>query len=111
MQIAKFVIYSLSILIAGYLLPGIVVENFGTSMVAALVLGLITVLLRPFLMILTLPINVLTLGLFTFVVNAALVLLADFLVNGFEVDGILWAIAFGFVVSIVNSILSSFVKD
>jgi putative membrane protein len=111
MQIIKFVIYSVSILIAGYFLPGIIVEDFGTSMVAALVLAIVTGLLKPFLMVLTLPINILTLGLFTFVINAGLVLLADFIVPGFEVDGIIWAVIFGFAVSLINGILNLFVKE
>lgn len=111
MQIIKFIIYSVSILIAGYFLPGIIVEDFGTSMVAALVLAIVTGLLKPFLMVLTLPINILTLGLFTFVINAGLVLLADFIVPGFEVDGIIWAVIFGFAVSLINGILNLFVKE
>lgn len=111
MPIIKFFIYAFSILVAGYLLPGISVDTFGTAIVTAIILGIITVLVRPFLMILTLPINVLTLGLFTFVINAVVVLIADYLITGFEVSGLIPAIIFGFAVSLINGVLNLFIKD
>ena len=85
-----------------WLLPGIRVEGFGTAMLAALVLGLINAILRPLLVLLTLPVTLLSLGLFILVINGAMFLLATKLLDGFAVDG-LWAAILG---SIVYSVVS-----
>jgi putative membrane protein len=88
---------------AAKLLPGVHVDSFGTAVVAAIVLGLINAFLRPILMILTLPINILTLGLFTFVVIGGCVELAAKLVPGFAVAGFGWALAFAGVLAVINA--------
>ena len=68
-----------------YLVPGIAVASFYSALVAALILGLVNILIKPILIILTLPINILTLGLFTFVINAGLLLIVSSIVKGFEI--------------------------
>ena len=108
--LVKWLIFSLSIDAAAYLLqPGIQVADFTTALVAALVLGLINAVIAPILLILTLPINILTLGLFTFVLNALLVMLAGNLIPGFTVAGFWYALLFSLIVSVINSILSTLV--
>ncbi len=106
----KWLIFSFAIYAAAYLLqPGIMVADFTTALVAAVVLGLINVVIAPILLILTLPINILTLGLFTFVLNALLVMLAGNLIPGFTVGGFWYALLFSLIVSVINSVLSTLV--
>ena len=93
---------ALAIMVAAYLLPGVQITGFFPALVAALVIGLINTFIKPFLIILTLPINILTLGLFTLVINAFLIMLASSLVPGFVVAGFGWAILFSIVLFFVN---------
>jgi putative membrane protein len=97
---------TLSVGIAAYLIPGISVGGFFSALLVALFLGIVNTLIRPFLILITLPINILTLGLFTFVINAVLVLLASKVVYGFEVRGFWWAMLFSIVLSIIQYILN-----
>ena len=83
----RLLINAVALLGVAYLIPGFLVESFYTAMVVALVLGLINIFFKPILIILTLPINILTLGLFTFVINAALIWFVASFVEGFAVDG------------------------
>ncbi len=102
---------SLSVYIAGWLLStGVHIPDLQTALLVAIVLGLVNTLLKPLLLILTLPINLLSLGLFTFVLNALLIMLVGTLVNNFTVDSFWWALAFSFVLSVVNMLLEQFVK-
>jgi len=109
--LVRWLITTFAIIVSAYILPGITVVGLSTALLAALVLGLINVFLKPILIILTLPINIITLGLFTFVINAALVLLTARLVPGFEVAGFWWALLFSLIVSIVTAGLHSIVRD
>ena len=99
--LVHWIVNSLAIMVAAYVVPGVYVQSFLVAMIAALVLGLINLTLKPILLILTLPINILTLGLFTFVVNAVLILLVAAIVNGFQVADFTTALIFGIVLSIV----------
>lgn len=92
------------ILIAAYILPGVHVENFWTALVVAVVLGILNMLVKPLLVVLTLPITVVTLGLFLLVINALLILLASQIVPGFTVDGFWWAVLFSIVLSLINTL-------
>ncbi len=85
--IARWIINAAALLLVAYLYPGVHVESFGTALVAALVLGLVNALIRPILVILTLPVTILTLGLFLFVINGLLFWLVADLVRGFTVAG------------------------
>jgi putative membrane protein len=102
--IINWLVSALVIIVASYLLPGVHVASFMTALVVALVLGILNVLLKPILILLTLPITIITLGLFTFVINALLILLAAQLVPGFVVDGFLWALLFSLLISLINII-------
>ncbi|NTV41340.1 MAG: phage holin family protein [Candidatus Moranbacteria bacterium] len=99
---------ALAVLITAYLLPGIVLKGFFAALVVAVVLGFFNTILRPVLVILTLPINILTLGLFTLVINAAMVMLASSVVPGFHVDGFLIALLFSVILWLVDSVLNVF---
>lgn len=100
-----WLVSGLVILVVAYILPGVVVSGFLAALAAALLLGLINAFIRPVLLLLTLPINVLTLGFFTLVINTLMVLLAASLVPGFEVAGFWSAFVFGVVLWLVNVFL------
>jgi len=102
----RWLIYTIAIIISAYLLPGVKVTGFFAALLTALVLGLINAVLRPILLFLTLPLNILTLGLFTFVINASLIMLTSAIVPGFEVDSFWWALLFSLVLSIINFVFS-----
>lgn len=107
----KILLNGMAVFIAAYVLPGVAVDTFLTALIVGIVLGVINAFLRPLLFLLTLPINVLTLGLFTFVINGFLVLLTAALVAGFSVENFLWAIAFSLVITLVSWFLSSLKKQ
>jgi putative membrane protein len=87
------------------ILRGIKIDSFWTAIVLALVLAILNILVKPVLIILTLPITILTFGLFLFVINACIILLAGKFVNGFHVDGFGWALLFSLLLSILTSML------
>lgn len=101
---------TLAVFAAAYVLPGAHLDGWVTALVVALILGVLNALVKPVLVLLTLPVTILTLGLFILVINAALVLLASWLVPGFRVDGFLWAIIFSLVVSVFSWFLSALME-
>ena len=101
----SWIISSLVILASAYLLPGVSVSGFIAALSAALVLGLANAILKPILVLLTLPINFLSMGLFTLVINAGLVLLTAYIVPGFAVASFLWALLLGLILSLVSAIM------
>ena len=102
-MIVKWLITALIILILAYLLPGIEVSGFFAAVVVALVLGLINAFIKPIIIFFTLPINLTTLGLFTLVINAVLVLLTSAIVPGFSVTNFWWALLFSLLMGFSNS--------
>ncbi len=110
--LVKIVVVALALLgITQYdLVPGISVPDFTTALVVSLVLGVLNIFIRPLALILTLPINLLTLGLFTFVINALLFWFASFFVNGFEVSGFVAAFIGALLIVVVKWILDRFLN-
>jgi putative membrane protein len=98
----RLVINALVILLVSHLVPGFEVASFYAALWVAIVLGLINITLKPLLIILTLPINILTLGLFTFVINALLLLLTASIVKGFEIHGFFWALVASLLISVFH---------
>jgi len=105
-----WILNALAIFAAAYLLPGVTVDTYVTALLLSFILGLINSVLKPILVILTLPITILTLGLFVFVINALLILLADYFVTGFTVANFWWALLFSLVLMALNGLLQSFRK-
>jgi putative membrane protein len=100
-----------AILLASYLLDGIRVSGFFSALGAAAILGILNAFFRPVALILTLPINVLSLGLFTFIINAVMLKMASGVISGFEVQGF-WTAVFGsFLISLVSWALSIFISE
>lgn len=109
--VIRWLVLTCSIIITSYLMDGIRVTGFFDAFVAAALLGILNAFFRPVLFILTLPITVLTLGLFTFVVNAIMLMMVSGMVSGFEVIGF-WSAVFGsLLISIVSWFLTSFISE
>lgn len=100
-----FIVSTIAILITAYILPGVHVSGLLAAFVLAVVLGAINLILRPILIFLTLPITIVTLGLFVLVINGLLVMLASYIVPGFTVDSFWWALLFGIVLAVINWVL------
>ncbi len=105
----KWVINSIALGISVMIVKGLHVESVFSLIAASLVIGLLNAFIRPFLILLTLPINILTLGLFTLIINAMLFYLASYIVKGFVVESFFSALAGSIIMSIIGLILNAFV--
>lgn len=104
--ILVWILNAVALLIVAYILPGINVASFGSALIAALVLGLLNTLVKPLLILLTLPITVVTLGLFLLVINALVFWFAGSILKGFQVGGFWWAVIGAIVYSLISGLLS-----
>lgn len=107
----RLLLSAVAVLIVSYILPGVSVENFWAAFVLALVLSILNFFVKPILIILTIPLTILTLGLFLLVINALIILIADSLISGFYVEGFWWALLFSLLLSITNSLLTDISKS
>jgi putative membrane protein len=103
--ILRIIISAVVAFALSYILSGVHIQSFVTALILAIVLGLLNIFVKPLLIILTLPITIFTFGLFLFVINALIILLAAKFVNGFRVDGFWWALLFSLLLSILTSFL------
>jgi putative membrane protein len=98
-------INTISIFVVSYVLSGIQIDSFVTALIVAVVMAVLNVTLKPFLIVITFPLTVITFGLFLLVINVLILYAAEALIGGFHIVGFWWALAFSFLVSFVNSIL------
>ena len=103
--LVKLLVNALAVIISAYLIPGVVVSGIISAIIVALVLGLLNSFVKPILVLLTLPITILTLGLFYLVLNVIIIYIADYFIGGFRVDGFVPALLFSFVLALVGWIL------
>ena len=109
--IINLLITALTVYILSKLLvPHVVVDSFVTAIIFALVLAVLNAIVKPLLILLTLPLTLITLGLFLLVINVLIILLADHFVRGINIDGFLWAFIFGLLLSVVSTILQKLEK-
>ena len=107
----RWLTLTLAIIVTAYLVGGIQVSGFWSALFAAAVLGILNAFFRPIILILTLPINILTMGLFTFVINAVLLKMASGVISGFNVEGF-WPAVFGsLLISVVSWLINGFISD
>jgi len=106
----RLMINSLAVFAASYLLPGVHIRNFTTAIWVAIVLAVLNLFIKPIFILLTIPITIVTFGLFLLVINALMVLLCSKLVEGFSVDGIIYAVLFSLIVSVVGGIMETLTK-
>lgn len=107
----QWLVSAIAILIAAYILPGVGLSGFWAALIVAVVLGVLNLLIKPLLILLTLPINILTLGLFTLVINALIIMLASGIVPGFQVGGFLNAFLFSLVLALINFLFNRVVGE
>ncbi|MEM6643430.1 MAG: phage holin family protein [Bacteroidota bacterium] len=113
--LTRLLLSTVAVIVAAYLLPGISlagssVEAFITAFIVAVIISLLNVTVKPILIIFTIPITVFTLGLFLLVINALVIMIAGAIVTGFIVDSFWWALFFGLLLSIINSLLTDLNK-
>lgn len=108
--ILKLLLTAVAVVILSKILPGVAVDGYVSAIIVAVVLGILRVIVKPILVILTLPVTIVTLGLFLLVINAIIILLADYFIDGFAVNSIWWAIIFSVLLSFLQSILFSVLK-
>jgi len=107
----RLLVTGIIVLLLANLLPGVQVESYLSAVIVAVVLGILNVILKPILVILTLPVTILTFGLFLLVINALIILLASNLIGGFHVDGFWIAVLFSILLSITQAVLFSWLKE
>lgn len=107
----SLLVSAIAVFATAHILPGIHLDNFGTAVVVAVVLGIVNKFIQPLVFLLTLPINILTLGLFTFVIIGGMVLLISAIVPGFTVDSFWWALGFALVFAIINGFLRALANE
>ena len=107
----KLLLTAVAVVVLSQILPGITVANYGTAILVAVTISLLNMFVRPLLVLFTLPVTILTLGLFLFVINACIILLAGNLITGFAVSGFLTALLFSVLLSIFRSFLFSLLKE
>ena len=107
--IIKLLLTAVAVVILANVLPGIHVNGYVTAIIVAVVLALLNFLVKPILVILTLPATILTLGLFLLVINAIVILIVDYLVQGFSAESFWWALIFSVLLTILQSIFNALV--
>lgn len=107
----KVLLTALAVLFIAYFLPGVEVDDYGTAIWVAFIVGILFSILKPILVILTLPVTIVTLGLFLFVINAAMILLANNWIDGFSVSGFWTALLFSILLSFFESILHKLIDE
>ena len=106
--ISHWLFSTIAVMVVAYVLPGVTISSIFAAFVAAVIIGVLNAFIRPILLILTLPITLITFGLFSFVINACLIMVTAKIVDGFSVDGFVWALVFGLLLSLVSSVLNKF---
>ncbi|MEI6489027.1 MAG: phage holin family protein [Bacteroidota bacterium] len=111
--IIQIIISTLAVLITSYVLPGVHIANnsFLTALIVAAVLSFLNNVIKPIMIVLTIPVTIISLGLFLLVINAIIILITAKLVEGFKVDGFWWALLFSLILSLVTSVLQNIQKN
>jgi putative membrane protein len=107
--ILKMLVATIAVFVSAYIIPGVSVDTYITCLIVAVVLGFLNSFVKPILVILTLPVTILTLGIFYLLINALMVIITASLVKGFQVESIIAALLFGISVSVINSFLNTFI--
>jgi putative membrane protein len=109
--IMRFLLNGLAVVLTSYLLSGVTVNDYWTALLVALVLAIVNVLVKPLLILFTIPITFITLGIFLLVINALMIQLTDALVDGFTVNGFWWALLFSLILSVFNSLFADLTRS
>ena len=104
-MVGALLVNTISIFAVSYILSGIQIDSFVTALILAVVMAVLNATLKPFLVLITIPLTIITFGLFLLVVNVLVLYAAEYLIGGFHIAGFWWALAFSLLVSFVNSLL------
>lgn len=107
----RIIVTALLVMLISYMMPGVHVDGFVTAIIVAVVLGLLNVFIKPIIVLLTLPVTIITLGLFLLVINALVILLCDEIVGGFDVSTFWTALLFSIILAIFQSLVFSMRSD
>jgi len=110
-RILRILLSALAVIVLAHFLPNVTIDNYTTAIVVAVVLSLLNFIVRPILVLFTLPVTIVTFGLFLLFINAFIILLADYLIGGFYVNSIWSALVFSLLLSVSQSILFTFLKE
>lgn len=108
--VIRWVMNAVALYIVAKILPGVHMSNFNSALIAVLIIGLVNALIKPLIFLLTLPVTILTLGLFSFIINALMFMLASAIAPGFKIDGFGTALLASILYSVITAILHSLVK-
>ena len=109
--IIRFLLSGVAVMLTAYLLPGVHVQDYWAALLVALLISLSNMFVKPILIVLTIPITLFTFGLFLLVINALIILMVDYFVDTFYVDGFWWALAFSLILSVFNSLFGDLTKE
>ena len=109
--ILKTLLSAIAVFVLSNIVPGIAIESYTTAILVAIVLGLLNTLIRPVLIFFTIPLTIVTLGLFLLVINASMVLLADYFISGFSASGLFSALLFSILLSVTQSVLYKLIDN
>ncbi len=109
--LVRLLLSGVAVMLTAYLLPGAHVQDYWAALLVAVLISISNVIVKPILIIFTIPITILTLGLFLLVINAVIILMVDYFVDGFYVDGFWWALAFSLILSVFNSLFGDLTKE
>ncbi len=109
--VVRFLLSGVAVMLTAYLLPGVHVTDYWAALLVAALVSFSNLVIRPLLIVFTIPITVLTLGLFLLVINALIILGVDYFVVDFHVDDFWWALAFSVILSIFNGLFSDLLKE
>jgi putative membrane protein len=109
--ILKLLLTAVAVVVLAKILPGVTVAGYVSAVIVAVVLAVLRLIVKPILVILTLPVTIVTLGLFLLIINAIIILMADYFISGFGVRNIWWALIFSLLLSFLQSIFHSFLSE
>lgn len=109
--VVRFLLSGVAVMLTAYLLPGVHVSDYWAALLVAALVSFSNLFIRPVLIVFTIPITLITLGLFLLVINGLIILAVDSFVEDFQVDGFWWALAFSLILSVFNSLFSDFLKE
>jgi len=109
--ILRLLLTAVAVVVLAKILPGVAVEGYGSAIIVAVVIALLRFLVQPILVLLTIPITIITFGLFLLIINAVIIMMADYFVGGFNVASIWWALLFSLLLSLFQSILFSLLDE
>ena len=109
--ILKFILTAAGVLLAAFFLPAIKIDGFKSAVIVTAVLGILNAIVKPILILLTIPVTIITLGLFLLVINTLMIVFADYLIDGFSVDNFLWAFIFSLILSLLSWMVDGIVGD